>query len=419
MLAYSPPLPLMIYYIGVTGVDYDLTTEDEEGIMLALQHRDRLRCIRVEMPVPTLEKFLAAMDYEFPILEFLQIIPPMDLENRLILPLTFQAPRLRHLILDRLASPIGSPLLASAIALVTLLLPWINPSTYSHPNHVLQMLSHLPGLEKLQIGLSSPVPNRDFESELLHMQIATHSVTLPNLRWFSFWGISTYLEALLPHMATPLLRTFNIHFFNQPNFSVPRLLQFMTITKNLRFNGAKLLFHHEEVAAFVYSRVGGRESKFNVEIICEHLDSQVSSMAQTFSVLSPLFSAVEDLTLDYKVHNLSSEWRNQADRTRWRELLGSFRSVKTLRVHNGLVGELSRCLRLDGEPPMEILPKLKELVCPAGSLADSAFAKFIHEREVAGQPVNLIGEAFPVGRTSYTLISSTGILDIDPDPVPP
>jgi len=24
MLAYSPPLPLMIYYIGVTGVDYSL-----------------------------------------------------------------------------------------------------------------------------------------------------------------------------------------------------------------------------------------------------------------------------------------------------------------------------------------------------------------------------------------------------------
>jgi len=103
------------------------------------------------------------------------------------------------------------------------------------------------------------------------MQITTHGVTLPNLRWFSFWGISTYLEALLPHTATPLLRTFNIHFFNQPNFSVPRLLQFMTTTKNLRFSSAKFLFHHEEVAAFVYSRVGGRESKFSLPVFTHHL----------------------------------------------------------------------------------------------------------------------------------------------------
>jgi hypothetical protein len=334
MLAHSASVPLMIDFVGG---NHDLTTEDEEGIMLALQHRDRLRCIRLEMPVPTLEKFLAAMDDEFPILEFLEIMPPMEPDSRLILPSTFQAPQLRHLILDRLASPIGSPLLASAIAPVTLLLGWIHPPTYPHPNHVLQMLSHLPQLQILQISFSSPILDHDFERELLHMPIIT-DVTLPNLRWFSFWGISTYLEALLPYMTTPLLQTFIIHFFNQPSFSVSRLLQFLTTTKNLRFSGAKFLFHHEEVAAFLCSRVGDRVSKFNVEVICEHLDSQVSSMAQIFNVLSPLFSTVMDLTLDYKVQNSLSEWRNEADRTKWRQLLRSFRNVKTLRVHHGLVG---------------------------------------------------------------------------------
>jgi len=142
-------------------------------------------------------------------------------------------------------------------------------------------------------------------------------------------------------------------------------------------------------------------------------------MAQIFNVLSPLFSAVEHLTLDYKVQNLSSDWRNQADRRRWRELLGSFRNVKTLRVHHGLVEELSRSLRLDGEPPLEILPDLKELVCPVESVDNGEFTTFIHEREVAGQPVNLIGDALPVGYTSYKLINSTGTFYVDPDPVPP
>jgi len=417
ILAHTVHLPLMINCIRV---NYDITAKDEEGIMLALRHRDRLRSIRLEMPVPTLHKFLAAMDDEFPILEFLQITPPVDTDSRLILPSTFQAPQLRHLILDRLASPIGSPLLASAVTLVTLTLRLIHPQTYPHPNHLLQMLTYLPQLQRLLIGHFSPLPlpERDSDSrELLHGPVIT-DVTLPNLNWFSFWGISTYLEALLPYMTTPLLQTFIIHFFNQPSFSVSRLLQFLTTTKNLRFSGAKFLFHHEEVAAFLCSRVGDRVSKFNVEVICEHLDSQVSSMAQIFTILSPLFSAVEDLILDYKVHNLLPEWRSQAERTRWRELLASFTSVKTLRVHRGLAGELSRSLQSDGEPPLEILPELKELICPAGSLDEGSFTAFIHEREVAGKPVNLTGDAFPVGRTSYRLLSPTRLLYVEPDPVP-
>jgi hypothetical protein len=53
------------------------------------------------------------------------------------------------------------------------------------------------------------------------------------------------------------------------------------------------------------------------------------------------------------------------------------------------------------------------------SIDNGEFTTFIHEREVAGQPVNLIGDALPVGRTSYKLINSTGTFFVDPDPVPP
>jgi hypothetical protein len=156
-----------------------------------------------------------------------------------------------------------------------------------------------------------------------------------------------------------------------------------------------------------------------VDIYCEHLDWQVSSVAQIFIVLSPLFSDVVRLTLDYREHTLSSESHNQVDRAQWRELLGSFRNVKTLCVHNGLVRDLSRCLQSDGEPPLELLPELTELVCPVGSVNDQIFSAFVHEREVAGQPVpvKLIGKTFPVGRFQFTFFSSTGISYIDADPL--
>jgi hypothetical protein len=52
-----------------------------------------------------------------------------------------------------------------------------------------------------------------------------------------------------------------------------------------------------------------------------------------------------------------------------------------------------------------------------GSVNDKIFSAFIDEREIAGQPVKLIGETFPVDRFQYTFASSTGISYIDPDPL--
>jgi hypothetical protein len=86
---------------------------------------------------------------------------------------------------------------------------------------------------------------------------------------------------------------------------------------------------------------------------------------------------------------------------------------------SGVIGELSRSLRSDGDPSpsLEVLPELKELVCPAGCIGDETFkfSLFIHEREVAGQPVSLIGKASPFIQTRYAVYSSTCETRIEPD----
>jgi hypothetical protein len=94
MLALSPPFPLIIDHVRRT---HDLTAEDEEGIMLALQHRDRLCRLFLRMPVLSLQKVIPAIDDEFPIREYLIVRPLGKHNSRLILPSTFQAPHLRHL----------------------------------------------------------------------------------------------------------------------------------------------------------------------------------------------------------------------------------------------------------------------------------------------------------------------------------
>jgi hypothetical protein len=406
MLLHSPPLPLVIDHDDMNN---DLTEEDEEGIMLALQNRNRVRHISLRMPVQSLQKLVMAIDGEYPTLEFLSIEPPGKHHAHFSLPPTFEAPQLRHLWLDHFTSPIGSPFLSSAINLVSLILRWIQTSTYVQPESFLRAISLLPHLEQLEI-----------ESQLTPITI---QVTLPNLHRLIFQGISSYLEILLPQMTTPLLQVLHVNFFNQLSFSVPRLLQFLITAEHLRFSCAMVLFYREGVFTNLDNLLAGmgpaRLAYFQANITCRHLDWQVSSITQILNNLRPSFSSVIDLTLDYREHTLSSELHNEVDRTLWREFLGLFSNLETLRVHKGLVGDVSRSLRSDGEQSKELLPELKELMCPKESVKDNSFASFIHDREVAGQPVKLIGETFPVGDVRYKIRTATGIIDIasDPDPL--
>ncbi|KAH9981783.1 hypothetical protein BJV74DRAFT_65378 [Russula compacta] len=258
MLAHSPCLPLIIDHVDE---DHDITVEDEEGIILALQCRDRVRRIRLQMSVPNLQRLIMSMDGEFPRLEYLYIAPPAKHHESLTLPQNFHAPNLRHLILVNFDFPIGSPLLTTAEGLVTLSLQNIHPSAYFSPNNLLQRLSLMPQLETLGITFHSPVPNRDVKMELLDTPIITH-VTLPNLRWFGFKGASAYLEALLPGITTPLLEKLQILYFNQLTFSATCLLEFMSSIENFRFSSARFEFYDAGVAVGVYPREGAKIADF-------------------------------------------------------------------------------------------------------------------------------------------------------------
>jgi hypothetical protein len=133
MLAYSPPLPLIIDHLDES---HDITTRDEEDILLALQHHDRVRRIRLQIPIPNLRKIFIAMDEEFPMLEFLYVEALGDDDyTSLILPTTFQAPYLRHLSLNSVVY-LGFPLITTATGLVTLVLGPIPLSTCIPPNQL-------------------------------------------------------------------------------------------------------------------------------------------------------------------------------------------------------------------------------------------------------------------------------------------
>ena len=388
MLAHSPPLPLVVGYFTHNR---ELTTEDEEGIILALKQHDRVRRVRLHNACTIIQKLIVAMDEECPTLEFLYISRPIE-DNTTILrfPESFQASHLRYLSLGSFALPIGSRLLTTAVGLVTLHLVMVHPSTYFRPNTLIQWILPMPQLETLDIFLQFSIPNRDVEMQLTHTPVIA-PITLPNLHRLRFRGVSTYLEALVHRITTHRLKELYIEFSNQLTFFIPRLLQFIIAAENFRLGNAVLSFSNKSVGAGVYPYGETNEYALGIVVTCHHLDWQASSMAQICNSLSQIFSAVEHLTLRDKVHSKSSEEHNDVDHTEWRKLLRPFNNVKTLRIRKGLVKDLSRCLELeDTEPRLELLPELLRLEYSGSGDTGDAFASFVDARRNADRPITLV-----------------------------
>ena len=342
MLAFSPPFPLVVDY---SKIGRNITTDDEEGIILALKQRDRVLRVRLNTHV-NLQKFIATMDEEYPILEHLVIELPIK-DNSMILtfPGSLQASNLRHLRLQGFALPIGSQLLTTAVGLVTLSLMMVHPSTYFHPNTLLQWISLMPQLKMLAVDFEFSVPNSDVERQPTPAPIIAPAVTLPDLRYFEFHGVSIYLEALVHRITSPRLKELKIDFFNQLTFSVPRLLRFMIIIPNFTFNSTALTFSDKKVNAVVYPR-GEKEIVLGIVVRSWHFDWRVSSMAQISNSLGQMLSAVEHLTLQHRVHhdNQPSEEQNEVDAPSGADFLGRLATRRPFRSMRGSSGiSLAAC----------------------------------------------------------------------------
>jgi hypothetical protein len=247
----------------------------------------------------------------------------------------------------------------------------------------------MPRLETLVIFFSFPVRDHDEARKLTHTPTIM-PVTLPSLHRFTFQGVCTYLEELLYSVTAPRLERYEVIFFHQPTLFVPRLLQSMNPTANLKFDTARFNFSDDNVNVAFFL---GDEKMFVIALIveCCHLDWQVSSVAQIFNFPSQIFSALEHLSLDHWEHSMSTEEHNEVDRAEWRRLLSPFSNVKTLRFGDGLVEELSRCLQLeDGEHSLELLLELQELRYFGSDDTGGAFTSFINARQNAGRPENLV-----------------------------
>ena len=388
MLTHSPPLPLIIDYLHVVT---NLTAENEEGILLALKHRDRVRRIRIRAFVTSLERLVAAIEEEFPMLEYLYIEPMSASDPNWSLPSTFRAPRLRHLVLFHFEFPTGSTMLAG---LVTLSLQFINPSANFDANELLQKLSLMPQLEILGISIYPPLSDQDFEGQLLQIPLSTH-VTLPSLRRFMFASPLAFMESVLPRVTMPFLKAAAIMPSYSPNLAFPIYLpmQFLCKTEHPRFRSVSVTFHNQCVVVTMYPYEGTGMPTLRMREECKDPVAGLIFTIQHLRVMGPVFSEVLSLTL---VDKTSFGWHKQSNiriRVHWHEFLGFFNKVRTLHIVGGDILEviLVSCSLLpeDRDTPTEVLPDLAVLSCPKGSRFGGLCKSFIAVRRNAGRPVTL------------------------------
>ena len=221
-------LPLLLLFVDYSSDFFAPTIpkQDELGIYLILQLRDRIRHLDLNLPPSILHKVLVLVDETFPILEHLSLSRMFSADSGhlshrlpLTLPKGFLAPNLRHLTLFDIGPPKRLRMLTSTVSLVTLTLSRIQTSGYFRPRLLVARLRTLPLLEELTIEFAIPIPRPSTERELLGEGGAT--ITLPGLKTLGFKGVGAYLESLVAQIRVPLLEQLHIWLFNQIAFVLP------------------------------------------------------------------------------------------------------------------------------------------------------------------------------------------------------
>jgi hypothetical protein len=244
-------------------------------------------------------------------------------------------------------------------------------------------LRSLPQLEELYIGFSVPIPRPSTERELLGEQGTP--VTLPNLNFLKFQGVSVYLESFIAQIRAPVLKRLRITLCNQITFTLQHLSHFINITEGLKIPVVQVMF--SDRAIYVSTSASGFcNGHFCMDVRCKPLDWQIDCAVQICTALAPalLVSDVGQIILDVFNYLTPDKWLEyEIDDSTWHELLRSFVGMKELRIKTRLLEELARVLQMDGVgSDLGFLPDLQEIVAER-----NLFTSFIDARHVVGRPV--------------------------------
>jgi hypothetical protein len=379
-----PALPLVILC--------DSPTENVDGIIAALERSDRVCQINLKgISSSHLRKVCAAMNGPFPELTDLLIWSYGTVTALPDSSLGGWAPRLRSLWLDHVLFRGLPKLLLSATHLVTLCLCENPHYGYISPEVMVTVLSALTSLRALLLEFISPRshPDLDPDPESRQPPPLTRSV-LPVLTSMKFKGVSEYFDDFVARIDAPRLDYLEITFFNRIVFGTHQFIQFISRTPTLKaLEEVHVTFEDRATRIHLSPQTRGY-GELNVNILCRHLDRQLSSLEHVCNPSFPPFSTLEDLYI-YDSVNWKIDREDYAENIQWLNLLRTFIAAKNLYLSEEIAPRIVPALKeLVGGRATETLPALQNIFLeglqPSGPV-QKGIGQFVAARQVASHPI--------------------------------
>ena len=342
ILEYSPPFPFIINYGGPPMLSPP-APEDDDNIIAVLQQSDRVNSISLTLTTTLLGK-LSTVSEPFSELEELVLLSQDKLQ--LTLPSAFRwGPRLRTLHVTRITIPSLPPLLSSSTDLVDLQLHEIPIAGYFSPHWqaFADALSGASHLRSLSLHFLSCPPRRSY----VGLPSSSHRIVLPALTCFKYRGTSKYLDIFVARIDAPHLGDIDVIFFNQPTMDA---LQLGKLIRRIDIQ-TLLTEAHIQTSAHaisIFIKNSNTPIRVRLQISCQQLDWQLSSMAQVCGQFSWLRSRVNDLTIN--TNELANECPSgRHEGKQWLQLFRSFSGARTLSLVGGLTTYILCALGPAGE----------------------------------------------------------------------
>jgi hypothetical protein len=393
-LGIWPDFPIAINYWGPTRLTSPM---EEDDVIAALEHPDRVCRIKLQITGPQLEKMATVLHKpSFPVLTYLDIGSRDVIHEGAPVPvltggfLGGSAPCLEEITLNLISFPALLPFLSSAKNLIKLNLYNVPPAGYISPDALVACLAELPRLDTLCFDFKLA----GVRLRQTHPPPITRTI-LPALTQFHCPGANGYLEDLVAQIDCPELETITASYIDPvDDFQVAQLLKFInrsvgpsvspfvpTIVR--LYNGGSVLID-------MYCRPNHPKGEdwdpAMISIYFRDSELQVSHIAPALNRFSLGFSAILS-TIAYL--SLVAEDRRLEEGTadvEWLHLFCTFSAVQTLHVSLELAGHVALELEaIPAERVTEVLPSLCLIYLE--SQPASSLKKFVAARELSDRPV--------------------------------
>ena len=353
--------------------------------MAALKQSGRVRSINLNITSSLLPKFLT-IEEPFTELEDLVLLSRNNVQ--LTIPGTFRCgPRLRRLHSTRISFPALPQLLSSSRDLVDLQLHEIPSIGYLSPKAFAKALSGMTQLQFLSLHFPSPT------SRPSHIGIypsPEERVVLPVLSRLKFRGTNEYLNNLVTRINAPRLEDIELGFFNQLIFNISQLVSFINQIESQKSPRQADIRSSLDAISITFTSPG-THPRFTLQISCEQLDWQLSSMAQIcdqFSTSGFLFG-VTDLLINTTQPSSGQDDADSEHRD-WPELIHLFSGIEGFSLAGGLMTNILDSLQA-AEWENNSLPALKFLSIVGVASCDllAAIRSFVTPLQASGRLVQV------------------------------